>query len=278
MTQKPATLHRAAATRGVNGPAPRHGVNSYDNIEPWFEKLTALDPDDPHHEAVRDQIIDLCLPLAEHIARKFCGRGEGFDDLHQVARLGLVLAVDRFDPARGNSFLSFAVPTVMGEVRRHFRDYTWSTRVPRAVKELWLRIGPMTEQLAHEYGRMPTPHELSTTLHVEDKQVDQAMIAGNAYQPNSIDAVADVDDGAMLDRLGTDEHCYELTEEAMAVRPLIAALPIRERTILVMRFFESKTQNQIAENLHISQMHVSRILSRTLDTLREQALRERQLT
>lgn len=257
-----------------NDRVPRHGSNSYDNIEPWFDKLATLGDDDPHREPIRSEIIELCLPLAEHIARKFAGRGENFDDLHQVARLGLVLAVDRYDPARGNSFLSFAVPTVMGEVRRHFRDYTWSTRVPRAVKELWLRVGPTTEQLAHELGRMPTAHELSDALEVEDAQVVQAMLAGNAYQPNSIDAVADPDDSAMLDKLGTEEQCYELTEEAMAVRPLIDALPPRERTILVMRFFESKTQNQIADKLHISQMHVSRILSRTLKGLRQEALCE----
>ncbi|PPJ17509.1 B/F/G family RNA polymerase sigma-70 factor [Nocardia nova] len=258
--------------------AARHGANSYDNIEPWFEKLAALDHADPHRESVRAKIIELCLPLAEHIARKFSGRGETFDDLHQVARLGLVLAVDRFDPVRGNSFLSFAVPTVMGEVRRHFRDYTWSTRVPRAVKELWLRIGPTTEHLAHELGRMPTARELSEALDVDGPQVVQAMIAGNAYQPNSIDAVVDTDDGAIMDKLGAEEQCYQLTEDAMAVRPLIDALPTRERRILIMRFFESKTQNQIAEKLQISQMHVSRILSRTLKSLRQQALCEPQPT
>ncbi|WP_227983536.1 RNA polymerase sigma factor SigF [Nocardia spumae] len=252
--------------------AARHGANSYDDIEPWFDKLAALDAADPHRESVRAEIIELCLPLAEHIARRFSGRGELFDDLHQVARLGLVLAVDRFDPARGNSFLSFAVPTVMGEVRRHFRDYTWSTRVPRATKELWLRIGPMTEQFAHEHGRMPTAGELSEALGVDDREIVQAMIAGNAYQPNSIDAVVDPDDGAILEKLGAEERCYRLTEDAMAVRPLIDALPTRERRILVMRFFESKTQSQIAKKLDISQMHVSRILTRTLAGIRRQAL------
>lgn len=129
--------------------------DSYDNIEPLFEKVAALDSEDPRREALRDELIERCLPLAEHIARRFAGRGEAFDDLLQVARLGLVHATDRFDIDRGSSFLSFAVPTIMGEVRRHFRDNTWAVRVPRRVKEIQLTIGPAVEALAQRLGRIP---------------------------------------------------------------------------------------------------------------------------
>jgi RNA polymerase sigma-B factor len=255
-------------------PRSRHRVNSYDNIEPWFDKLSALPASDPHRDTLREQIIRRCLPLAEHIAARFAGRGETFEDLQQVARVGLVLSVDRFDVARQHTFLSFAVPTIMGEVRRHFRDYTWATRVPRGIKELRLRLGPATDRLAQRLGRMPTARELATDLSADPVDVTQAVLAGNAYQSRSMDPVTEEDNenSPILDHLGTVEHCYALTEDALAVRPLIAALPARQRRVLIMRFFESKTQSQIATAIGVSQMQVSRILSHTLESLREQAL------
>lgn len=253
---------------------PRHGVNSYDDIEPWFDKLDALPDGDPNRKPLREQIIRRCLPLAEHIAARFSGRGEAFEDLQQVARVGLVLAVDRFDAARQNTFLAFAVPTIMGEVRRHFRDHTWATRVPRGIKELRLRLGPASDRLAQRLGRLPTARELAADLHADPVDVTQALIAGNGYQPRAIDPVGeeDNDNSPIVDQLGTEEPCYTLTEDAMAVRPLIRALPARQRRVLIMRFFESKTQSQIADALGVSQMQVSRILSHTLKSLREQAL------
>ncbi|WP_378730957.1 SigB/SigF/SigG family RNA polymerase sigma factor [Nocardia brasiliensis] len=252
--------------------------DSYDNIEPLFEKLAALDEDDPRREGMREELIGRCLPLAEHIARKFAGRGENFDDLLQVARLGLVQAADRFDVARGSSFLSFAVPTIMGEVRRHFRDNTWSVRVPRRTKEIQLSIGATVEELSQRLGRMPRAREIAQELDVDIVEVTQALIAGNAYQSSSIDAVAgdDIENAPLplLESLGEEEPSYHLVEDYLAVRPLIEELPERERQVLIMRFFESKTQTQIAEVLGVSQMHVSRILSKTLNQLREQALRD----
>ncbi|WP_378738981.1 RNA polymerase sigma factor SigF [Nocardia brasiliensis] len=252
--------------------------DSYDNIEPWFEKMAALAAGDPHRNELREEVLRRCLPLAEHIARKFSGRGEAFDDLHQIARVGLVLAVDRFDVARGSSFLSFAVPTIMGEVRRHFRDNTWAVRVPRRLKEIQQLIGPATETLSNRLGRVPTAREIAAELELELGEVTQALIASNGYQTKSIDAVVR-DDGEnaalpVTAGLGAEEPCYRLLEQSMTVRPLIAALPERERRVLIMRFFESLTQAQIAERLGVSQMQVSRILSKTLNTLREQALGE----
>lgn len=261
--------------------APRGGGrgDSYDNIEPWFDKLHSLDAEDPYRRQVREEIVHLCLPLAEHIARRFTNRGEAFDDLLQIARVGLVQAVDRFDHTRGSSFLSFAVPTIMGEVRRHFRDRTWAVRVPRALKELQLRIGPATEELSHRLGRVPTAREIADELGVDVTQVTQALIAGNGHTSSSLDSVLrdDEDNGSptLLARMGSEDVCYRLLEDAMAVRPLIAALPERERQVLVWRFFDSLTQTQIAERLGVSQMQVSRILSRTLARLREQALAEK---
>ncbi|MFF3226455.1 RNA polymerase sigma factor SigF [Nocardia suismassiliense] len=249
--------------------------DSYDNIEPWFEKMATLDADDPHRNELREDVMRLCLPLAEHIARKFAGRGESFDDLQQIASLGLLLAVDRFDVTRGSSFLSFAVPTIMGEVRRHFRDHTWAVRVPRRLKEIQQLLGPTTETLSNRLGRVPTAREIATELDLDVGEVTQALIAKNGYQTNSIDAVTRDDGEAtpmpLAAGLGAEEPCYQLLEQSMTVRPLIAALPERERRVLIMRFFESMTQAQIAEQLGVSQMQVSRILSKTLNTLRAQA-------
>ncbi|MEV6769730.1 RNA polymerase sigma factor SigF [Nocardia sp. NPDC051030] len=253
--------------------------DSYDDIEPLLKELAiAVERRDPAQAELRELAIGRCLPLAEHIARKFSGRGEPYEDLLQVARLGLVVSIDRFDVNRGSRFLSFAVPTIMGEVRRYFRDSTWAVRVPRRIKEIQLRLGGTIEQLAQRLGRMPNARELAEELGVDRAEVTQAMLAANAYQSSSLDAAAP-DGGenaplSLLDALGEDEPNYELVEQYMAVRPHLAQLPDRERQVLVMRFFDGKTQAQIAAQLGVSQMHISRILSRTLTGLRTAALED----
>ncbi|RJO68471.1 RNA polymerase sigma factor SigF [Nocardia panacis] len=251
-------------------------VPGYDDVGALFTKLRAAQAGSGDHSAVRAELINRCLPLADHIARKFSGRGEPFDDLTQVARVGLVHAVDRFDIERGSNFLSFAVPTIMGEVRRYFRDNTWAMRVPRRVKETHLRIGAAIDALSQSLGRSPTAKEIAAELGVEPDEVTQAVIAGNAYQPGSIDAASAGRDSeaSLLDTLGEEESQFDRVEEYVAIRPLLAGLPERERRILTMRFFESMTQTQIAQQMGISQMHVSRILSKTLARLREQSRRE----
>ncbi|MGV9664540.1 RNA polymerase sigma factor SigF [Nocardia niigatensis] len=251
--------------------------DSYDDIEPLLKQLAvAVETGAPDRNALREEAIDRCLPLADHIARKFSGRGEAFEDLLQVARLGLVQSIDRFDVSRGSRFLSFAVPTIMGEVRRYFRDSTWAVRVPRRVKETQVRLGVAIEALAQRLGRMPKARELAAELEVDEGELTQALLAANAYQSSSLEAACP-DDGenaplAMLDALGAEETGYEHVDQLLAVRPLIAELPDRERRVLTMRFFESMTQNQIAERLGVSQMQVSRILSKTLARLREDSL------
>ncbi|MGK8523309.1 RNA polymerase sigma factor SigF [Nocardia asteroides] len=268
----PATARRTATPRRT-----RRGTDSYDGIEPWLARLSAMDDDDPERSRLREEIMRRCLPLAEHIARRFVGRGENYDDLYQIAAVGVVLAVDRFDPARGPSFLSFAVPTIMGEVRRHFRDHSWAVRVPRRVKEIQLTIGPAVERLSQRLRRMPTALEIAVELNINLLEVTQALLAGNAYSTNSIDAVVEDDDSGgtsvpIAETFGADDPSYELTEEAIAVAPLLAELPERERRVLRMRFFEGRTQAQIAAVLGVSQMHISRVLSRTLADLRERAM------
>ncbi|MBB5917286.1 RNA polymerase sigma-B factor [Nocardia transvalensis] len=258
----------------------RHrGSDSYDDIEPEFAALAALDPADAEREALREKIIGLCLPLADHIARRFSGRGENFDDLLQVARVGLVQAVDRFDVTKGSSFLSFAVPTIMGEVRRHFRDNTWAVRVPRRTKEIQQSVRTTVDEIAQRTGRLPKAREIAAALEIDLVEVTQALIAGNAYQTSSLEAATGGDEGqnaplSLREALGEEEPEYERVDEYLAVEPLIAELPERERRILIMRFFEGRTQTQIADALGVSQMHVSRILTRTLTWLREEALRD----
>ncbi|WP_308198265.1 RNA polymerase sigma factor SigF [Rhodococcus sp. ARC_M6] len=256
-----------------NSPRPRRrSTDEYRDVIAVFENLGTLDREGAEYERVRAALITRCLPLAEHIARRFDGRGEAHDDLVQVARLGLVNAVDRFDVTRGSDFVSFAVPTVMGEVRRHFRDTGWAVRVPRRMKELHFQLGQAISELSQQLGHAPTVDELAATLGVEREEVAQALIAGNAYQTVSVDGAASnhTDDLPLVETLGDYDAALENVENHEALRPLLEKLPERERTVLMLRFFGNMTQTQIAEKVGVSQMHVSRLLAKTLSNLREQ--------
>jgi len=244
--------------------------DEYSDVNVRFEVLAAMTPDDPARATVRAEIVERCLPLAEHIARRFTGRGEPHEDLVQVARVGLVNAVNRFDPERGTEFVSFAVPTVMGEVRRHFRDAGWALRVPRRTKELHVAIGKVTGVLSQQLGRSPTPTEIASELGVSRADVNEALLAGNAYQTTSVDAPGTERPGAppLAESVGNLDSAFDTIDNREALRPLVAALPERERTVLMLRFFGNLTQTQIAEQVGVSQMHVSRILARTLASLR----------
>ena len=238
-----------------------------------FRDLAKLERDTPEFRRQRDAIVQRCLPLADHIARRFEGRGEARDDLVQVARVGLVNAVRRYDVETGSDFVSFAVPTIMGEVRRHFRDNSWSVKVPRRLKELHLRLGAATSELSQRLGRAPTASELAAELDMDREEVIEGLIAGSSYNTLSIDSGgggADDDTPAIVDTLGDVDVSLDRIENRESLRPLLAALPERERTVLVLRFFESLTQTQIAERVGISQMHVSRLLARSLARLRDQ--------
>ncbi len=239
-----------------------------------FRELAKVAPDSMEFQRLRDKIVERCLPLADHIARRFEGRGEPRDDLVQVARVGLVNAVIRFDVETGSDFVSFGVPTIMGEVRRHFRDNSWSVKVPRRLKELHLRLGSATADLSQRLGRAPTATELAAELGMERDEVVEGLVAGSSYNTLSIDtggSTSEDDDArAIADTLGDVDASLERIEDREALRPLLEALPERERMVLVLRFFEAMTQTQIAERVGISQMHVSRLLAKSLARLRDE--------
>jgi len=236
-----------------------------------FDELAANDPGTAEHQAVRDELVRLHLPLVEHLARRFAGRGEPLDDLVQVGTIGLIKSVDRFDVERGVEFSTYATPTIVGEIKRHFRDKGWAIRVPRRLQELRLGLGAATEELAHSLGRAPTVAELSARLGVSEEEVLEGLESANAYSTVSLDAGSETDDGpgAMLDTIGIDDDALEGVEYRESLRPLLARLPARERQILLLRFFRNMTQSQIAAATGISQMHVSRLLSHALAVLRE---------
>lgn len=244
--------------------------NEYQHLAPLFDELAVLAADDPRRAEIRDELVTGHLPLAEHIAQRFSGRGVAKEDLAQVATVGLINAVDRFDAGRGSDFLSFAVPTVMGEVRRHFRDSGWLVRVPRRLKELHLSISGASTELAQRLGRAPTPSEIAAHLQISQDDVYEGLEAGNAYHSMSLDEVlaGDTENLALGDTLGEEDSGLEGVENHEALLPLIRELPERERRILGLRFVHNMTQTQIAERIGVSQMHVSRLLARTLDHLR----------
>ena len=227
----------------------------------------------PDPEA-RDELAALYQPLAEYLARRFYGRGEPLEDLIQVANIGLIKAIDRFDPERGVRFSTYATATVVGELKRHFRDKGWALRVPRRLQEAGMSVGRAVTDLSQELGRSPTIKEIAARTGLTEEDVLEAMETAQAYTAASLDAPTDDEGATEGERLGEEEEAYELLEGWTSVAPAIRDLPRRERTILYLRFFRGLTQTQIAEELGISQMHVSRLLSRTLEELRRGVGRE----
>ena len=218
----------------------------------------------------RSELSQLYQPLAEYLARRFYGRGEPLEDLTQVANLGLLKAIDRFDVERGVKFSTYATATVVGELKRHFRDKGWALRVPRRLQEAGMKVGRTVTDLYQDLGRAPTVAEIGKRTGLSEEEVLEAMETAHAYTTQSLDAPTDEDGAATIERLGAEEESFELLEGWTSVAPAIKELPRRERTILYLRFFRGLTQTQIAEELGISQMHVSRLLSRTLSQLRRQ--------
>ncbi len=221
----------------------------------------------------RDELIEAHLGLAEYLARRFSNRGEPLDDLTQVASVGLLKAVDRFDPTRGVEFSTYATHTIVGELKRHFRDKGWAVRAPRRMQELYLRLGRTVSTLSQELGRSPTIPELAADAQVSEEEVLEALEAGQAYRFASLDAPSPgEDDGDTISsQLGAEDAGMIDAEHRVVLSPLLAQLPKREQVILHLRFFEGLTQSGIAERLGISQMHVSRLLARSLAQLRSAA-------
>lgn len=232
-----------------------------------LDELTALGPDDPRRAAVRDELVTAYLPLVRHLASRYRDRGEPYEDLVQVGTIGLIAAVDRFDPSRGTELSTFATPTILGEIRRHFRDHAWAMRVPRGLQELSTRVSRASDELTAELHRAPTVREIADALGVGTDDVLAALEARHAY---ALDSLAPADDGGGEEAApwGEIEPAFAEIEERETLLPLLAALPSRQQQILRMRFVDGLSQTAIAEALGISQMHVSRLLARSLAELR----------
>jgi RNA polymerase sigma-B factor len=227
--------------------------------------------DQRENPRMRDALIERYLPLAESLARRYQHSGQALDDLTQVASIGLVKAVDRFDPGRGVNFESYAIPTILGELKRYHRDQGWSVRMPRRLQELTLQIKDSIPALSQELGRSPTIAEIANHAQLSEEEVLEAMDAQDAYASISLDAPMDEgsESSTLGDRLTVENEDYELAEQWAEFEPHLRSLPDREQKIIVLRFFRDWTQSQIAEELGISQMHVSRLLSQTLQKLRD---------
>ena len=233
-----------------------------------LEQLGALEPNTPEHDSLRASLIERHLPLVHFLARKFADRGEPLDDLVQVGTIGLIKSLDRFDASLGYEFSTYATPTIVGEIKRHFRDKTWAIRIPRRLQELGAQVSKARESLTHELDRSPTPQEIATRLNIPVDDVMDAIEANSAYSTVSLSESHDDDSQSLSDTLGFIDEALENIEYRESLRPLLEALDAREKKILVMRFFENKSQTDIAQQLGISQMHVSRLLAKTLAHLR----------
>ncbi|MFV0132737.1 RNA polymerase sigma factor SigF [Streptomyces sp. HMX87] len=241
-----------------------------------FRELASL-PDGPERDALRDRIVEAWLPMAERLAGRFRSRGESHEDLRQVAALGLVKAVDRYDPDRGHAFESYAVPTITGEIKRHFRDHMWTLHVPRRVQDLRNRVRTADQELSQTIsGRRPTEAELAEHADLSEEEVRAGLAALDSFTALSLDAeLPGSEDGYSLsEALGAPDPALDTVVDREAVKERLAALPERERAILYMRFFDDMTQSRIAEQLGISQMHVSRLITRCCLRIREQVLRD----
>jgi RNA polymerase sigma-B factor len=242
---------------------------AYAHLMPLFKELVDLDRADPRRSAVRAELVAGYLPVAQHIARRYAGRGEPEEDLVQAGTVGLIGAIDRFDPERGLDFLSFAVPTITGEIRRHFRDHTWAMRVPRRLKDIQTSMSAAVGPLTQELGRAPRPSEIAERLGVPVEDVLDGLTAQNAYRNDSLDELTEAGDAPLARGFGAADAYLEGVEDRETLAPLLEELPERERRILILRFFGNRTQSQIAEVIGVSQMHISRLLDRTLKDLRE---------
>ncbi|WP_314222844.1 RNA polymerase sigma factor SigF [Streptomyces zaehneri] len=245
----------------------------------FFDRLAVLEEGTPQHQYARNTLIEMNMSLVRFAAGRFRSRGpEEMEDIVQVGMIGLIKAIDRFDLSREAEFTSFAIPYIVGEIKRFFRDTTWAVHVPRRLQEARVQLARATEELRSRLGRTPTVKELSQLMSLSEEEVCEARLAANGYTSSSLDAaISGSEDGeaALQDFIGAEDRSLELVEDFHALAPLLAELGERDRQIIHMRFVEELTQAQIGEHLGVSQMHVSRLLSRTLARLREGMLTPR---
>jgi RNA polymerase sigma-B factor len=235
--------------------------------ERWVEFAASGD------ERLRDELVTEHIGLARRLAHRFANRGEPYDDLVQVGSIALIKAVDRFDPDRGVEFTTYATGTVIGELKRHFRDKGWAVRAPRRIQELYLELGHTIDTLSQELGRPPTVPELAESIGVSQDAILEAIEAGQGYRSSSIDAPGQRDE-TLADRLGTDDREVAMVDERSVLAPALAALPERQQEVVRLRFVEGLTQSEIAARVGISQMHVSRLLAQSLARIRENLAHE----
>jgi RNA polymerase sigma-B factor len=258
---------------------PTHSTRSTHEdarAEELLTELAATPAQDPRWEQIRSELVRIHKPLVAYIVRRYAHGPESRQDIEQAAMLGLVKAINRYDPAYGGRFMAFAMPTMTGEVKRHFRDHTWAMRVPRRLQELRLDLRTARRDFVQEHGRVPTVPEISEALGITEEETIEVLGATDAYRTVSLDTpMTDEEDDLSLGALiGDDDPHLENVVDRTALRPLLEQLPARERTVLLHRFYGNKTQTEIAALLGISQMHVSRIISRTLAKLRTQLLQD----
>jgi RNA polymerase sigma-B factor len=233
-------------------------------------RLSELAPDDPARPRLRDETIAAWLPMTRRLARRYSGRGEPLDDLIQAGTVGLIKAIDRFDAGVGVDFTVFAIPTILGEIKRHFRDRAWAIRVPRRLQEMRMAISEAGTVLTHRLGRAPTVADLAAHLNVTEEEVLEGLEGARAYSTTSLSTPVGFEDGGaeLGDTLGAEDDDYARTELRLSLGPAMSCLTERERTIVTLRFFGNQTQTQIATQIGVSQMHVSRLLSAALAKLR----------
>ncbi|MBN9635789.1 MAG: SigB/SigF/SigG family RNA polymerase sigma factor [Actinobacteria bacterium] len=247
--------------------------DEYADVITMIAALRKMPRDSGSYARQHERIVLRCCPLADRVARHFDRRGENLEDLIQVARVGLLQAINRFDPDRGSRFVAFAVPTMMGELRRYFRDFGWKVHVPRRIRDRQHEITCTTALLTNDLRRAPTIEELADALDIDRGQVVESIVAAKAYQPQSLDVNISDDDPrskVLGDSLGELDAGFDRVIDRESVKSLLAALPAREQKVLYLRYFGAMTQRQIADSIGVSQMHVSRILDRTLRELRSQ--------
>ncbi|MEH0444921.1 RNA polymerase sigma factor SigF [Streptomyces sp. B21-101] len=252
-------------------PAPerRRGADTRALTQVLFGELKELQPGTPEHNRVRGALIEANLPLVRYAAARFRSRNEPMEDVVQVGTIGLINAIDRFDPERGVQFPTFAMPTVIGEIKRYFRDNVRTVHVPRRLHELWVQVNSATEDLTTAFGRTPTTAEIAERLRIGEDEVLSCIEAGRSYHATSLEAAQEGDGlPGLLDRLGYEDPALDGVEHRDLVRHLLVQLPEREQRILLLRYYSNLTQSQISAELGVSQMHVSRLLARSFQRLR----------
>ncbi|WP_374494044.1 RNA polymerase sigma factor SigF [Streptomyces sp. ICN903] len=257
--------------RTPTGAAPsRRSAETRALTQVLFERLSGLEAGSSEHERVRGALIEANLPLVRYVAARFRSRNEPMEDIVQVGTIGLINAIDRFDPGRGVQFPTFAMPTIIGEIRRYFRDNVRTVHVPRRLHEMWVQVSGATEDLTVLHGRSPTTAEIAERLRIAEEDVLACLEAGRAYRATSLEAAQEREDGmpGLIDRLGYEDPALDGVEHRDLVRHLLVQLPEREQRILLLRYYRNLTQSQISAELGVSQMHVSRLLSRSFARLR----------